>query len=82
MSALISSTAVSWSGVSVKGKASSSSRCQGVSGPKAWPGEAIRAEYSRTSSAAISRTFLRTLAFWRSHSRLPRRDSLGCSPPT
>ena len=29
-----SSTVVSWSGVSVKGKASSSSRCHGVSGPK------------------------------------------------
>ena len=35
MSALISSIVCSWSGVSANGNASSSSRCQGVSGPKA-----------------------------------------------
>ena len=43
MSSLTSAMVVSWSGVSAYGKASSSSRCQGVSGPKAWPGAAIRA---------------------------------------
>ena len=37
MSALTSSMAPSWSGVSWNGKASSSSRCQTVSGPKACP---------------------------------------------
>ena len=35
MSALTSSTVLSWSGVSLNGKASSSSRCHGVSAPKA-----------------------------------------------
>ncbi len=44
MSALTSSMQASWSGVSTYAKASSSSRCHGVSGPKACPGEAIRAE--------------------------------------
>ena len=43
MSALTSSIAASWSGVSVNGKASSSSRCHGVSAPKACPGAAWRA---------------------------------------
>ena len=37
MSPFTSSTARSWSTVSVKEKESSSSRCQGVSGAKAWP---------------------------------------------
>src|SRR5215831_14062801 len=59
MSALTSSMAPSWSGVSTYGKASSSSRCQGVSWPNAWPADAIRAEYRRISSAAICRTALR-----------------------
>ncbi len=43
MSSLTSAMVVSWSGVSAYGKASSSSRCQGVSAPKAWPGAAMRA---------------------------------------
>ena len=43
MSALTSLIATSWSGVSVNGKASSSSRCQGVSEPNACPGAACRA---------------------------------------
>ena len=38
MSALTSLIAASWSGVSVNGNASSSSRCHGVSGANAWPG--------------------------------------------
>ena len=38
MSAFTSAIALSWSGVSLYGKASSSSRCQGVSSGKAWPG--------------------------------------------
>ena len=37
MSALTSSMARSWSEVSMKGNDDSSSACQGVSGPKAWP---------------------------------------------
>ena len=44
MSALTSSMVCSWSGVSANGNASSSSCCQGVSGPNAWPFAAIRAE--------------------------------------
>ena len=43
MSALTSSIADSWSGVSVNGKASSSSRCHGVSGANACPGADWRA---------------------------------------
>ena len=43
MSALTSSIAAIWSGVSVNGKASSSSRCHGVSGAKACPGAEARA---------------------------------------
>ena len=44
MSAFTSSIVCSWSGVSANGNASSSSRCQGVSGPNAWPFDAMRAE--------------------------------------
>ena len=43
MSALTSSIAESWSGVSVNGNASSSSRCHGVSLANAYPGAAWRA---------------------------------------
>ena len=42
MSRLTSSIAESWSVVSSCGKASSSSRCHGVSGPNAWPGTDMR----------------------------------------
>ena len=52
-------SAASWSGVSTKLNASSSSRCQVVSAEKAWPRVAWRAAYSLISSAAISRTALR-----------------------
>ena len=53
----------------------------GVSGPNAWPGDAIRAEYSRISSEAICLTALRArpLVFAQSappepvQGRLPRR---------
>ena len=51
MSRLTSSTVESWSGVSTNGKASSSSRCHGESGPKACPLVACRAAYSLISSA-------------------------------
>ena len=44
MSDFTSSMAASWSGVSMYGKASSSSRCHGVSGWKECPGDAYRAE--------------------------------------
>ena len=42
MSAFTSTIAFSWSGVSSKAKDCSISACQGVSGPKAWPGEVAR----------------------------------------
>ena len=44
MSALTSSIVESGSGVSTYANASSSSRCHGVSGLKAWPCVATRAE--------------------------------------
>src|SRR6266496_2465735 len=81
MSRLISSMAASWSGVSTYGKASSSSRCHGVSGPNACPGDAVRAEYSRISSAAISLTALRARPFVFAQSAPPSRCRLGASPP-
>ena len=43
MSALTSSIADAWSGVSVNGNASSISRCHGVSGANACPGADWRA---------------------------------------
>ena len=82
MSRLTSSMAASWSGVSTYGNASSSSRCHGVSGPNACPGEAIRAEYSRISSAAICRTALRARPLVLAQSAPPSRCRLGASPPT
>ena len=82
MSRLTSSMASSWSGVSTYGNASSSSRCHGVSGPNACPGEAIRAEYSRISSAAIWRTALRARPLVLAQSAPPSRCRLGASPPT
>ena len=82
MSRLTSSIAASWSGVSTYGNASSSSRCHGVSGPNACPGEAIRAEYSRISSPAICRTALRARPLVLAQSAPPSRCRLGASPPT
>ena len=82
MSALISSIVCSWSGVSANGNASSSSRCHGVSGPNAYPFAAMRAEYSLTSSTAMSRTALRALPFAAAQSLPPIFDSVGASPPT
>ncbi len=81
MSALTSSTAASWSGVSTYGNASSSSRCQGVSCPNACPGEAIRAWYSRISPAAMSRTALRARPLALAQSAPPSRCRAGASPP-
>ena len=63
MSALTSSMARCWSGVSSKGKASSTSRCHGVSGANAWPGLASRRRYRTTSSG-------RDLAHRGAHARL------------
>ena len=82
MSCLTSSIAASWSGVSVYGKASSSSRCHGVSGPNACPWEACRAAYSWISCAAISRTALRARALLFCQSEPPILCSVGDSPPT
>ncbi len=81
MSALTSATARSWSGVSSYGKAASSSCCQGVSGPKAWPRALARAPYSSSSSRARSVTARLTRAFVRSHSPPPRRLRTGWSSP-
>ena len=77
MSRLTSSTLASWSGVSTYGKASSSSRCQGVSGAKAWPLVACRAAYSLISSAAICRTALRARPLRLAQSEPPSRSSVG-----
>ncbi len=81
MSALTSSIVTSWSGVSTYAKASSSSRCHGVSGPKECPWVAIRAEYRRISSPAISLTCLRARALVFFQSAPPILDSDGDSPP-
>ncbi len=73
---------VSWSGVSMKGNASSSSRCHGVSGGKECPRDAMRAEYSFTSSTAMSRTARRALPFAAAQSLPPILVRAGSSPPT
>ena len=82
MSRLTSSTAASWSGVSTKLKASSSSRCQVVSGENAWPRVAWRAAYSLINSAAISRTALRARPLRLAQSAPPILSRVGFSPPT
>ncbi|CFR36548.1 Uncharacterised protein [Mycobacterium tuberculosis] len=82
MSALTSSMAVSWSTVSVKPNASSSSACHGVSGENACPGLACRLAYSETSSPAISRTARRALVLVLAQSLPPSRLSAGACPPT
>ncbi|CAO0830522.1 hypothetical protein SMICM17S_11593 [Streptomyces microflavus] len=82
MSSLTSAIVESWSGVSAYGNASSSSRCQGVSGPKEWPGAAIRAEYSLMRSAAISLTAFFARCFVFVQSAPPSRCRVGASPPT
>ena len=63
-------------------KESSNSRCQGVSGEKAKPGELVRAAYRRMSSPAIWRTALRARPLAFCHSPLPIRCTVGVSPPT
>ena len=82
MSALTSSMALRWSGVSTYGKASSISCCHGVSWPNAWPSALTRFWYSTTSSWAISRTAERTRLLALAKSLPPRRCSVGASPPT
>src|SRR5262249_43432186 len=74
--------ASSWSGVSTYGKASSNSRCHGVSGPNANPWALVRAAYSRISSPAISLTALRARPLVFAQSAPPSRFSAGFSPPT
>src|SRR5699024_12546756 len=59
-----------------------SSRCHGVSGPKAWPGADCRAEYRRSRPSAFSRIALRALDFVFAQSAPPSRLTLGSSPPT
>ena len=82
MSALTSSIVAAWSGVSTYANASSSSRCHGVSGPNACPAVAMRAEYSRMSSAAISLTAFLARPLVLAQSPPPILDRLGASPPT
>ena len=82
MSALTSSIAAIWSGVSVYGNASSSSRCHGVSGANACPGADALAAYSCTSFAAICRTALRARPLVFAQSAPPSLFSVGTSPPT
>ena len=82
MSDLMSTIAVRWSGVSTNGKASSISRCHGVSCPKAWPSALTRFWYSTTSSWAISRTADLTRPLALAKSLPPSRCSVGASPPT
>ena len=82
MSFLTSSMVVSWSGVSMNGNAPSSSPCHGVSGANAWPREAMRAEYRRMSSPAISRVARLALDLVCAQSEPPILDSDGVSPPT
>ncbi len=77
MSAFTSTMALSWSGVSTYGKASSISFCHGVSGGKLCPVALTRIWYSTTSSWAISRTAERTRPLARSKSAPPRRCSAG-----
>ncbi|CAB4335271.1 unannotated protein [freshwater metagenome] len=62
-------------------KASSNSRCQGVSGEKAKPGELVRAAYKRINSPAICFTALRARPLAFCHSPLPIRCTVGDSPP-
>ena len=81
MSALTSSAARSWSGVSSYGNEASISDCHGESGAYANPWAASRLAYSASSSSARSLTALRTRCFARSQSVPPRRLSVGCSPP-
>ena len=73
MSAFTSLIVESWSGVSIYANESSSSRCHGVSGEKAKPGEEVRAAYKRISSPAIWRTALRARPLAFCHSPLPMR---------
>ena len=82
MSCFTSLMVVSWSGVSMNGKDSSSSRCHGVSAAKVWPREAIRAEYRRINSPAICLVALFALDLVEAQSEPPILDRLGASPPT
>ena len=81
ISCFTSSMVESWSGVSIYENASSSSRCQGVSGENAKPGALVRAAYSRMSSPAIALTALRARPLAFCHSPLPIRCTVGDSPP-
>ena len=82
MSALTSLMVVSWSGRLHVREGFLELPLPGVSGPKAWPREAIRAEYSRMSSPAISLTALRALDLVLAQSAPPILLSTGVSPPT
>ena len=66
-----------WSGVSSNGNESSNSTCHGPSPAKLCPSASSRAAYRATSSDAISRVDLATLALARFHSWLPSRVSEG-----
>ncbi len=81
MSALTSSAARSWSGVSSYGNEASISICHGESAAYGKPSAASRFAYSRSSSSARSLTAFRTRCLVRSQSVPPSRLRVGCSPP-
>ena len=81
MSALTSSIASRWSGVSVNGKRSSNSRCQSPSGANAWPLRRRRSAYSLSSSPASSCAARRARAFIVSQRVPPSFESGGARRP-
>ena len=82
MSRLMSAMAMIWSGVSVNSKASSNSRCQGVSAEKAKPGAALRSAYNSSSLSAMSVSDLRTRDLRVAQALPPKRSSAGLAPST
>ena len=81
MSSFTSATACIWSGVSSYGKASSTSRCQGVSGAKACPAAAALARWTSTTCSARTEASRRTRLRVAAQSPPPIRLTLGDSPP-
>ena len=81
MSALTSSIASRWSGVSVNGNRSSNSRCQSESASNACPERRFRSAYRLSSSPASSCTARLARAFIVSQRVPPSLLSGGCSPP-
>ena len=80
IAARISSQLVRWSGVVSKGNASANSRCRSSSAENANPVAASRSAASRSSSAAISRTFSLARPFAERQAAPPIVSSRGCPP--